>query len=59
MDDALHAGLQAWLQSLPHALVLCFVASFVFAMFLGPRPPLALGLGAGFSAGLCWVSAST
>ncbi|MCB1559673.1 MAG: DUF1761 domain-containing protein [Xanthomonadales bacterium] len=38
--------------------VLCLVASFVFAMFLGPRPPLALGLGAGFSAGLCWVSAS-
>jgi hypothetical protein len=40
------------------SLVLCLVASFVFAMFLGPRPPLALGLGAGFSAGLCWVSAS-
>lgn len=39
-------------------LILCFIASFVFAMFLGPRPPLALGLGAGFSAGLCWVSAS-
>jgi hypothetical protein len=39
-------------------LVLCLLASFVFAMFLGPRPPLALGLGAGFSAGLCWVSAS-
>src|SRR5690606_12246118 len=39
-------------------LVLCFIASFVFAMFLGPRPPLALGLGAGFSAGLCWVASS-
>jgi hypothetical protein len=40
------------------AFVLCLVASFVFAMFLGPRPPIALGLGAGFSAGLCWVGAS-
>ena len=40
------------------ALVLCVVASLMFAIFLGPRPPLALGLGAGFSAGLCWVSAS-
>jgi hypothetical protein len=40
------------------AFVLCLVAAFVFALFLGPRPPLALGLGAGFSAGLCWVTAS-
>ena len=38
--------------------VLALVASFVFAMFLGPRPPMALGLGAGFSAGLCWVASS-
>ncbi|KAA2284015.1 DUF1761 domain-containing protein [Arenimonas fontis] len=38
--------------------VLLLIASFVFAMFLGPRPPLALGLGAGFSAGLCWVASS-
>lgn len=40
------------------AFVLCFAASFVFAMFLGPRPPLALGLGAGSSAGLFWVASS-
>lgn len=40
------------------SFVLCAIASFVFAMFLGPRPPLALGLGAGFAAGLCWVGAS-
>ena len=40
------------------ALVLCLIASFVFALFLGPRPPIALGLGAGFSAGLCWVASS-
>jgi len=40
------------------SFVLSFIAAFVFALFLGPRPPLALGLGAGFSAGLCWVAAS-
>jgi hypothetical protein len=40
------------------AFVLSLVAAWVFALFLGPRPPLPLGLGAGFSAGLCWVAAS-
>ena len=40
------------------AFVLSLVAAFVFALFLGPRPPLALGLGAGTSAGLCWVASS-
>lgn len=40
------------------SFVLCLVAALVFALFLGPRPPLSLGLGAGFAAGLCWVSAS-
>ena len=40
------------------AFVLSLVAAFVFALFLGPRPPLALGLGAGSSAGLCWVASS-
>jgi len=40
------------------AFVLSLVAALVFAMFLGPRPSLALGLGAGFSAGLCWVAGS-
>lgn len=38
--------------------VLCLVASVVFAMFLGPKPSLELGVGAGFAAGLCWVTAS-
>jgi len=38
--------------------VLCLVASFVFGMFLGPRPSMPLGLGAGASAGLCWVASS-
>ena len=40
------------------AFILSLVAAFVFALFLGPRPPVNLGLGAGFSAGLCWVAAS-
>jgi hypothetical protein len=40
------------------AFVLSLIAAFVFAMFLGPKPSLELGLGAGFSAGLCWVAAS-
>jgi hypothetical protein len=38
--------------------VLSLVASFVFSMFLGPHPSLKLGVGAGFSAGLFWVTAS-
>jgi hypothetical protein len=38
--------------------VLSLVAAWVFALFLGPRPSMALGLGAGFSAGLCWVASS-
>jgi len=40
------------------ALLLSLVAAFVFALFLGPRPSMPLGLGAGFSAGLCWVASS-
>lgn len=40
------------------SFVLALVAAFVFAMFLGPAPSLGLGLGAGFSAGLCWVATS-
>lgn len=40
------------------ALLLSLLAAFVFALFLGPRPSMPLGLGAGFSAGLCWVASS-
>ena len=40
------------------SFVLSAVAAFVFAMFLGPKPALPLALGAGASAGLCWVAAS-
>ena len=38
-------------------LLLLFLASSMFAMFLGPSPGLAFGLGAGFAAGLFWVAA--
>lgn len=40
------------------SFLLSVVAAFVFAMFLGPDPALDFALGAGFSAGLCWVAAS-
>ena len=39
-------------------LILCLLAAWMFATFLGPRPSLALGFGAGFSAGLFWVASS-
>src|SRR5471032_2750962 len=40
------------------AFVLALVEAAVFAMFLGPNPSPMLGVGAGFAAGLCWVTAS-
>lgn len=55
-DEQLQKGNMAMIFGL--AFLLCLGAAFVFAMFLGPRPPLALGLGAGSSAGLFWVSSS-
>ena len=55
-DEQLAGGNMALIFGL--AFVLSLVAAFVFALFLGPRPPLALGLGAGSSAGLCWVASS-
>ena len=52
-DERLKAGNPAKIFGLSY--LVAFVQAWVFAMFLGPRPSLALGLGAGFSAGLCWV----
>jgi hypothetical protein len=40
------------------AFVLSLVQAAVFALFLGPNPAPALGIGAGFAAGLCWVTAA-
>ena len=55
-DEQMRASNKAMIFGL--AFVLSLVAAFVFAMFLGPRPPVNLGLSAGFAAGLCWVAAS-
>ncbi len=38
--------------------LISIAAAFVFAMFLGPKPSLMFGLGAGASAGLFWVAGS-
>lgn len=40
------------------ALLLSLIAAWMFAVFLGPRPPMHFGLGAGLAAGLCWVASS-
>lgn len=40
------------------AFALSLVTAVVFALFLGPDPSLVFALGAGFSAGLCWVATS-
>jgi len=55
-DDELARGNMVRIFGL--TFVLSLIAAFVFALFLGPRPSLALGLGAGSSAGLCWVASS-
>lgn len=38
------------------AFLLSLVVAYVFALFLGPNPGIHFGLGAGASAGLCWVA---
>jgi hypothetical protein len=40
------------------AAVLSVIAAAVFAMFLGPKPEMGFAVGAGASAGLCWVGAT-
>lgn len=40
------------------AFLLNLISAWVFAMFLGPKPGIAFGAGAGFAAGLCWVAAA-
>jgi hypothetical protein len=55
-DDQLSRGKP--LVTFGGGFVLSLIAAFVFAMFLGPNPGLGFALGAGFSAGLCWVAAS-
>jgi hypothetical protein len=55
-DEELARGNMARIFGL--AFVASLVAALVFALFLGPRPNIGLGIGAGFSAGLCWVASS-
>lgn len=40
------------------AFALTLLAAAVFSLFLGPKPNFFFALGAGISAGLCWVTAS-
>lgn len=40
------------------SFVLCLLAAIVFSMFLGPDPSVAMGFGAGASAGVFWVAGS-
>ena len=40
------------------AFVLSLIAAFVFAIFIGPDMGLGPSIGAGASAGLCWVTAA-
>jgi hypothetical protein len=40
------------------AFVLSSIGAAVFALFLGPQPELGFAVGAGLSAGLCWVAGS-
>jgi hypothetical protein len=54
-DEALNDGRHGIVFGGAFALLL--VASAAFAAFLGPKPSLLLGFGAGLTAGLVWVSA--
>lgn len=55
-DEQLKAGNPALIFG--GSFVLALIASATFAMFLGPKPGLAFGFGAGLCAGLCWVATS-
>ena len=55
-DEQAKSGNMAMIFGL--AFVLSLIGAYVFGMFLGQTMPLAGAVGAGFAAGLCWVSAS-
>ena len=55
-DEQAQSGNMAMIYGV--AFVLSLVAAFVFAMFLGRSFGLGPSIGAGASAGLCWVAAS-
>jgi len=54
-DEALAKGNMAMIFGV--GFVLALIAAFVFALFLGPKPALPFATGAGFAAGIAWVSA--
>ena len=55
-DEQLKQGNMARIFGL--SFILALLAAWNFGNFLGPRPSLALGIGAGASAGLLWVAGS-
>ena len=55
-DDDLKSGNAAAKFGL--SFLLALLATFVFALFLGPDPAFPFAIGAGFAAGLCWVGTS-
>lgn len=55
-DEELKRGNMALIMT--SAFVLSLLAAYVFALFLGREMPLAGAIGAGVSAGLCWVGAA-
>jgi hypothetical protein len=55
-DERLRSGKPGLIFGVAFALSL--LASYVFAMFLGPDPQFTFAVGAGFAAGLAWVAAS-
>jgi len=55
-DEQLKQGSMARIFGL--SFILALLAAWNFGNFLGPRPSLALGIGAGASAGLLWVAGS-
>jgi Protein of unknown function (DUF1761) len=55
-DETLAAGNQVQIFGL--AAVLSIIAAVVFSMFIGPKPEMGFAIGAGASAGLCWVGAT-
>lgn len=55
-DERAKSGNMAMIFGL--TFLLSLIAAYVFGMFLGTSMPLAGAVGAGFSAGLCWVGAA-
>lgn len=53
-DEELKSGSMA--KIFGGAFLLNLLSAWVFAMFLGPKPGLHFGAGAGLAAGLCWVA---